>query len=97
MALTAVRGAVGAALMATGVALGIAANVQMMELQCEINAKLPEQEKFEPEYWTWFQYTRLRELQRAVLPASVRPKKVTRLAAIGVTLFFTGAGLLLSH
>ena len=86
--------AIGAALMATGAGCLMASHFQLSELQFELNKRLPEGRKFEPLFWWFGTYVRLRELQRAVLPQSPRPKKALRFAYIGFALFFTGVGML---
>lgn len=79
---------VGAALMATGVGHGIASSLQFLELQSEVNDRLPESDKFEPLFWSFGTRMQLRRLQRSLLPDSPRPRKAVRFAVIGACLFF---------
>ena len=85
---------VGAALMFTGIGHVIASNLQLLELQAEVNNRLPQPQKFEPVFWTFGRWTQLRHLQQKLLPQSPRPKKARRFAAIGFSVFFAGVWLL---
>jgi hypothetical protein len=86
---------IGAALMATGVGHLIASNLQLLELQSEINERLPQRDKFEPLFWSLPQLTQLRSLQRSLLPRSPRIGKAVRFGVIGACVFFSGAAMLL--
>jgi hypothetical protein len=86
---------VGIALVAAGVICIFLANYQWWELRFEVNERLPDNEKFEPLFWTFFTYEKFRELRNRVLPDSPRPKRALRYAAIGLCLFFSGIGFLL--
>ena len=86
---------VGAVLMFVGVGCLIASNQQLLELQFEVNQRLPKQEQIEPLGWTIFTRMRLRELQKKLLPQSTRFQTHWRYAAIGFLAFFSGAGVLL--
>ena len=85
----------GAGLLLVGVGCVIAANQQLVELQFEVNQRLPKQEQFEPLGWTIFTRMRLREIQKKLLPQSTRFQTHWRYAAIGIFAFFSGAGILL--
>jgi hypothetical protein len=63
---------IGAALMATGVGHLIASTLQLVELQSEVNERLPQSEKFEPLFWTLGKRMQLRSLQKNSLPQSPR-------------------------
>jgi len=84
-----------AALMATGVGHLIASTLQLLELQSEVNDRLPQSEKFEPLFWSLPQLTQLGRLQRSLLPQSPRIRKAGRLGVIGACGFFSGAAMLL--
>ena len=57
-----------------------------LELQCEVNNKLPENEKFEPLWWHISTRREFRKLHRRVLPESPRPRLIRRLAIGGFAL-----------
>jgi hypothetical protein len=86
---------VGAALMATGIGHFIASSLQWLELQSEVNERLPQSDKFEPLFWSLGKRMQLRRLQRSLLPQSPRPGKAIRFGIIGGCLFFSGAAMLL--
>jgi hypothetical protein len=86
---------VGAALMATGIGHFIASSLQWLELQSEVNERLPQSGKFEPLFWSLGKRMQRRRLQRSLLPQSPRPAKAIRFALIGACLFFSGAAMLL--
>ncbi len=86
---------VGAALMATGIGHFIASSLQWLELQSEVNDRLPQSDKFEPLFWPLGKRMQLRRLQRSLLPQSPRPGKAIRFGIIGACLFFSGAAMLL--
>ena len=86
---------VGAALMATGIGHFIASSLQWLELQSEVNERLPQSDKFEPLFWSLGKRMQLRRLQRSFLPQSPRPGKAIRFGIIGACLFFSGAAMLL--
>lgn len=88
---------VGAVLAAGGIVCVFVANYQYWELQSEVNARLPEGQKFEPLFWSIFTDLKFRKLRRAVLPESPRPKRALRFAVIGFVLFFAGVELVLAH
>jgi len=85
----------GAALAATGSGYIIAANYQYWQLQYEMNERLPDDQKFDPLFWTPFAWERFTRLRKAVLPDSPRPIQARRYAVIGFVLFFSGVGLVL--
>jgi uncharacterized membrane protein len=87
----------GIILAVSGIVFLFLANHQYWELQFEVNAKLPEGQKFDPLFWTLFKRLEFRRLHRAVLPNSPRPKRALRFAIIGFALFFSGAALVSSH
>jgi len=86
---------IGASLMFVGIGFVIAANLQLLELQFEINQQLPKQEQFEPSAWTIFTRMRMRQLQKNVLPDSVRLRTSWQYAGVGFLAFFSGAAILL--
>lgn len=86
---------VGAALMTTGVGHFIASSLQLLELQSEVNDRLPQPDKFEPLFWSLGKRMQLRRLQRRLLPQSPRPGKAMRFAVVGACLFFSGVAMLL--
>ena len=86
---------VGAALMTTGVGHFIASSLQLLELQSEVNDRLPQLDKFEPLFWSLGNRMQLRRLQRSLLPLSPRPGRAMRFAVIGACLFFSGVAMLL--
>jgi|ERR1035437_1584608 hypothetical protein len=86
---------VAAVLMFVGVGCLIASSQQLVELQFEVNQRLPKQEQFEPLGWTIFSRMRLRELQKKLLPQSARFKTCWRYAGMGFLAFFSGAAVLL--
>jgi len=81
--------------MATGVGHPIASSLQLMELHCEVNKRLPQTDKFEPLFWSLPQFMKLRQFQRNLLPQSPRIGKAVLFGAIGFVIFFSGVALLL--
>jgi len=67
----------------------ISTSLQLLELQCEVNERLPENEKFEPMGWHLGTYLKFWKLHRQVLPESPRPKLILRLGIAGFSLFFS--------
>jgi hypothetical protein len=86
---------IGAALMATGVGHLIASSLQLLELQSEVNDRLPQPEKFAPLFWSLPQLMQLRRLQRSLLPQSPRSRKAVRFGVIGFSVLISGVALLL--
>ena len=86
---------VGTVLMFVGVGCLIASNQQLVQLQFEVNQRLPKGEQFEPLGGTIFTRMRLRKLQKKLLPQNTRFQTHWRYAAIGFLAFFSGAGVLL--
>jgi hypothetical protein len=64
------------------------------ELQQEINAKLPSGRKFEPLFWWFGTWLKLRDLQEELLPETQRLKRFHRFSLIGFVLFVSGMLLL---
>ena len=64
------------------------------ELQQEINANLPSDRKFEPLFWWFGTWLKLRDLQKEVLPESQRLKRFKKFNLIGFVLFVSGMLLL---
>jgi hypothetical protein len=62
---------------------------QNLELQAEVNAKLPQNEQFKPLSWGFTTWQKFRQLQERVLPNSPRPKKIRRYKIIGAILLFS--------
>ena len=85
----------GATLMATGIGYLVASNLQLLELQSEVNAELPQADKFEPLFWSYFRIMQRRRLQRKLLPQNSRFEKSKRFAVMGFTTLGTGLLLLL--
>ena len=85
----------GIAVAASGVACLFLACYHYMELQFEVNERLPDGQKFEPLFWTLLTRQQFRQLQKRVLPESTRPKRALRLTVAGFCLFFSGTGWLL--
>jgi hypothetical protein len=65
-----------------------------LDLQHEINAKLPPDRKFEPMLWSFGTWERFRELQREVLPNSQRLKRSRRFRLLFFLLFLSAILLL---
>jgi len=86
---------VGLVLMAAGVVCIFLANQQYWELQFEINERLPQNEKFDPVFWTPITWMKFHELRKQVFPDSPRPKRALRLAIVGFCCFFSGVVFLL--
>ena len=84
---------IGVFLAASGIVCVFLANYQYWELHFEVNARLPKGQKFEPSFWTPVTHMKFRELRRAVLPDSPRPRRALRFAIIGFLLFFSGVAL----
>jgi hypothetical protein len=61
-----------------------------MQLQAEINAKLPQSEKFEPTFWWLGTYLKFRSLREQFLPGDQRWKKSSILSFAGLGLVITG-------
>ena len=81
--------------MFVGVGFMLGSNQQLVELQFEVNQRLPKQEQFEPLGWTVFTRRRLRERQKKLLPESGRFKTHWRYAVMGFLAFFSGAAVIL--
>jgi hypothetical protein len=81
--------------MATGIGHFIASSLQLLELQSEVNERLPQSDKFEPLFWSLGKRMQLRRLQRSLLPHSPRPGRAIRFGIIGAFSFFSRAALLL--
>lgn len=88
---------IGIILGASGIVFLFLASHQYWELQFEVNARLPEGQKFDPLFWTLPKRLEFRRLHRAVLPDSPRPKRARRFTIIGFALFFSGVALVTSH
>ena len=86
---------IGATLMATGIGHLIASGLQLLELQSEVNQRLPQSEKFESLFWTLGKRMQLRSLQKSLLPESARYGKAVRFGVIGFCALFSGAAMLL--
>jgi hypothetical protein len=70
------------------------ATYELMELQHEVNARLPLGEKFEPIFWSILTRGELRALQGSVLPNSPRIRRA-RLFTTGGAVFFVLAASVL--
>jgi hypothetical protein len=63
------------------------ATYELMELQHEVNERLPADERFEPLFWSFATRRKLRMLQRSVLPNSPRVRRARLFTVIGTALF----------
>ena len=82
--------AIGTILLIGALVCFILSSDQYWQLQFELNARLPEGEKFEPRSWlSWptGRWSRFRELQRRVLPDSPRLRRALQFAVSGLALF----------
>jgi hypothetical protein len=79
--------AVGVAFFVLGQTSFFLATYEHMELQHEVNARLPLDEKFEPIFWSFLTRRRFRALQMRVLPSSPRVARARLFKKIG-TVFF---------
>jgi len=67
---------------------------EVIELQHEINAKLPPARKFEPLFWWFGTWQKLRGLQQEVLPDNQRLKRSLRFRLLFFLFFFFAIVLL---
>jgi hypothetical protein len=89
---------IGTILLVASLLCVVIASNQYWQLQFELNERLPEGEKFEPMSWLSLstgRWSRLRELQRRVLPDSPRPRRGRRLALSAVALLLCSIVLFL--
>jgi hypothetical protein len=80
---------IGTVLLVGSLVCVILASNQYWQMQFELNELLPEGEKFEPRSWlslTTGKWSRLRQLQRRVLPDSPRPRRGRQFALSGIGL-----------
>lgn len=84
----------GAALVVTGFVFLMMSLHESFELQSEINARLPEDKKFEPLFWSSVQYFELRRLQKLLLPESRRYRRFMIFGCAGPVFLLLGIALL---
>ena len=82
-----IRYIVGIVFFAAAVVCAMAANLQYMEMQCELNKRLPEGQKFEPLFWHIGMHMKFRKLRKEFLPESRRPRLIRRLCLAGLVCF----------
>ena|ERR1700721_2874750 len=70
------------------------ATYEHMELQHELNARLPLDEKFEPMFWSFFTRQKVRALQRNVLPNSPRARRARLFTTLGTVFFVLAVSVL---
>jgi len=82
------------------IALGVAGYVyilksiqEQLQIQHDINSKLPPDKQFEPTFWGFGARERFRRLQKELLPESPRPRRLRRFQLIGFLL--AGSGMLI--
>ena len=68
---------------------------QQLQIQHDINLKLPPDQKFEPTFWTFVSWQKFRELQKQLLPGDPRPRKLRKFQVMGFALLALGLLLLL--
>lgn len=90
------------AAIAISVALCIAGYVYMfkaikeeIEIQHEINLRLPDDQQFEPIFWSYWTWQKFRKLQNKLLPDDPRPQRLRKLHALGFALLVSGIALFL--
>jgi hypothetical protein len=66
---------------------------EYLELQQEINAKLPSDKQFEPLFWSIGTYKTFRRLQQELIPDSPRPNRLWRFLLIGIAVSLSGVAL----
>lgn len=88
--------AISIALCVTGYVYLLKSINEQMQIQHEINLKLPLDKKFEPTFWGYGTWQRFRHLQRELMPASPRPRRLRRFQVIGWVLLASGMLLFLA-
>jgi hypothetical protein len=87
--------AIGAAvLVVAGYVFLFKALNEITDLQHEINAKLPPARKFQPLFWWFGTWGKLRELQEEVLPGSPRLKSSRRFRLLFFFFLFSAIAVL---
>jgi hypothetical protein len=67
---------------------------EQLQIQHEINLKLPPDQQFEPSFWGYGTNERFRQLQRELLPDSSRPRRLRKFRLIGFAALFSGTLIL---
>lgn len=67
---------------------------QTFRLQHEINARLPKDQQFEPVFWSFWTWQRLRQLEKQLLPVGPHPARLRTFRLLGVFLILSGLLLL---
>lgn len=88
--------AISVALCVAGYVYIFKAIQEQLEIQHEINRKLPPNQQFEPTFWWYGTHQRFRELQRDLMPESPRPQRLRRFRLIGFALLASGVLILLA-
>src|SRR5579864_748978 len=70
------------------------ATYEHMELQHEINARMPVDEKFEPMFCSFLTRRKFRALQRDVLPNSPRLRRARLFTRVGTVFFVVAVSVL---
>jgi hypothetical protein len=70
------------------------ATYERMELQHDVNARLPLDENFEPMFWSFLTRRKFRALQRNVLPNSPRVRRARLFTAIGTVFLVLAVSVL---
>jgi hypothetical protein len=89
-----VRFIIGIAFFAAAVICAMIAGFQYMEMQHELNARLPEGQKFEPLFWHFGTHMKFKRLQKQFLPESPRPRAIRQLRFAGFACFAIAVALL---
>lgn len=87
--------AVSVALCIAGYVFILRAINEQIQIQHEINLKLPAHKQFEPTFWGYGTHEKFRELQREFLPASPRPRRLRIFRLIGFGMLACGMLILL--
>ena len=88
--------AVSIALCVTGYICILKSISEQLQIQHEINLKLPPDKKFEPTFWGYATLRRFRDLQKELMPDSPRPRRLRRFQATGWVLLASGMLLFLA-
>jgi hypothetical protein len=85
---------IGAVLFVSAQISWFLATYELMELQHEVNERLPAAEQFEPMFWSFVTRQKFRALQRNILPNSPRPRRARLFTVIGSAFFVLAIGVL---
>jgi hypothetical protein len=86
--------AIGVVLLVVGYIFFFKSLNEHFQMQHEINSMLAPARKFEPMFWSLGTWERFRQLQKEVLPDSIRPQRFRRFRLIGFACFMSGMLLL---